>query len=102
MTFEPSRPYTIQDKDQENVIELQSVKPLENWYKATIKSQKLSPTLQDQFDQIESHVKAHDFKSVQKLESEIISKNLSIKELDQVLSEIQIGKKNTIFFKIAE
>ena len=100
MTFDKTKDYTIQDAGQANVIELKSIKPLENWYKGEIKSQKLTSSLENQFKEIEQFIKSRDFKSVQKIESEIISKQLIIKEIGQTLSEIQMGKKNTIYFKI--
>jgi len=100
MTFDTSKAYTIHDKDQANVIELQSIRKIENWFQAKIKSQQLTSSLQEQFDEIELSIKERDFKTVQRLESQILSHHLQIKELGQKLSEIQMGKKNTIYFKI--
>lgn len=102
MTFDTTKAYTILDENELNFIELQSVKKIENWFQAKIKSQKLSETLQGQFNEIELSIKERDFKTVQRLEQQILEHHLKIKELGQKLSEIQMGKKNTIYFKMVE
>ena len=102
MPFDISKGYTILDEKELNVIELQSIRQIENWFQAKITSRKLTETLEGQFREIEHSIKARDFKAVQKIESEILSQHLKIKELDQVLCEIQMGKKDTIYFKIKE
>lgn len=102
MPFDISKGYTILDENELNVIELQSIRQIENWFQATIKSRKITESLQAQFNEIETSIKQRDFKTVQKIELEIISQQLKIKELGQALSEIQMGKKDIIYFKIAE
>lgn len=102
MQFDITKAYTILDENELNTIELQSVKKIENWFQAKIKSQKLTDTLQGQFNDIESSIKERDFKSVHRLEQQILEHHLKIKELGQKLSEIQMGKKDTIYFKIFE
>lgn len=102
MTFDTSKAYTIQDKTEANTIELQSIRQVENWFQAKIKSQQLTDGLKSQFDEIELSIKERDFKTVQRLESQILSHHLQIKELGQKLSEIQMGKKNMIYFKVVE
>ena len=101
MQFDNTKPYTILCENEANVIELQAVKPLENWFKAKIVSQQLTDFLQQQFNEVEHHIKARDFKNVQRIESEILSQQLKVKELGQPITEIQMGKKNIIYFKVA-
>ncbi len=102
MTFDTSKEYTILDENELNSIELKSIRKIENWFQAKITSQNLTTSLQDQFNEIEHSIKERDFKTVQRLETQILSHQLKIKELGQRLSEIQMGKKNTIYFKIIE
>ncbi len=100
MPFDNSKGYTINDDKELNVIELQSIRKIENWFQAKIKSRKLTESLQGQFNEIEHSIKERDFKTAHKIESQILSQDLKIKELGQKLSEIQMGKKDTIYFKI--
>ena len=102
MPFDISKGYTILDENESNVIELQSIRKIENWFQAKIISRKITEALQTQFNEIEASIKQRDFKTVQKIELQILSQQLKIKELDQRLLEIQMGKKDLIYFKIAE
>lgn len=102
MPFDISKAYTILDKKELNIIELQSIRKIENWFQAKIKSRKLTESLQEQFNEIEISIKERDFKTVQQIESAILAQQLKIKELNQGVSEIQMGKKDTIYFKITE
>jgi hypothetical protein len=102
MPFDISKGYTILDENESNVIELQSIRKIENWFQAKIISRKITEALQSQFNEIEASIKQRDFKTVQKIELQILSQQLKIKELDQRLLEIQMGKKDLIYFKIAE
>lgn len=102
MPFDISKGYTILDENELNVIELQSIRKIENWFQAKIKSRKITDSLQAQFNEIETSIKQRDFKTVQKIEHQILSQQLKIKEINQRLLEIQMGKKDTIYFKIAE
>jgi hypothetical protein len=100
MTFDNTKAYTIQCKSAQNQIELQAIIPLENWFKAKVVSQHLSDFLQQQFNEVEQCIKTRNFKQAKRLESEILAQEFKIKELGHTLSEIQMGKKNTIYFKI--
>lgn len=100
MPFEKSKAYTIHDAQQQSVIELNSIKPIENWFQAKIQSRRLSNDLEQQFQEIELCIKERDFKSVQKIEAQILAQKLIIKELGRNLREIQMGKKDLIYFKI--
>lgn len=101
MTFDNTKAYTIQCKTAQNKIELQAIKPLENWFKAKVISQQLTDFLQQQFNEIEQFVKARDYKNARRAESEILAQEFKIKELGHSLTEIQMGKKNTIYFKLS-
>ncbi len=101
MPFDTAKDYTIHD-GEENVIELKSIRKVENWFQGKIKSCKLSDSLEEQFNEIEIKIKERDFKTVHKIENQILSHDLVVKELGQKLSEIQMGKKDTIYFKITD
>lgn len=99
MNIDVSKEYTILDQSESNIIELQSIRRIENWFQAKIKSRKITESLQVQFDDIEASIKDRDFKEAQRIESAILQQ-LKIKELDQPLSEIQMGKKDMLYFKV--
>ncbi len=100
MDFDTTKEYTILDNSESNIIEVKSIRRIENWFQGKIKSRKISESLQVQFDEIESSIQQRDFKAVQRIESDILSQGLKIKELDKILSEIQMGKKDTLYFKV--
>lgn len=100
MTFDHTRAYTIQCKSAQNQIQLQAIKPLENWFKAKVVSQQLTDFLQQQFNEVEQCIKIRDFKKAKRVESEILAQEFKIKELGHSVGEIQLGKKNTIYFKL--
>ena len=100
MTFDSKKAYTIQCKSLQNKIELKSIKPIENWYRAKVVSKHLTGFLQEQLDEIDKHVKLKDFKSVKRLESELNANQFIISELEQGIAELQLSKKDVLYFKL--
>lgn len=101
MSLIGNQKYVIADTAKNFVGEISSVKQVENWYVANIKQLELSENIKLEFDEIESSIKKQDFSHASKLEKRIIGYNLEIKETGQKLSEIQLGKRKKIYFKLS-
>ena len=100
MTVAENNSYFIIDGKKNKIGEILSVKKVENWYTGKVKDLELPENLKILFQEVEKHIKNHDFSATKKTEAEILNHKLQIKETGQVLSDIQLGFKEKIFFKL--
>lgn len=101
MSIAENSSYFIVDKEENQIGEILSVKKVENWYTGKVKNLVLPEALERLFEEVEKHVKNHDFSASRKIEEEILSHQLKIKETGEVFSDVQLGGfGGKIFFKI--
>ncbi len=100
MSLVENNSYSIIDKEQNQIGEIISVKKVENWYSGKVKNLTLPKPLETLFSEVEKHIKNHDFSASKKTEAEILNHKLQIKETGQLFSDIQLGFKGTIYFKV--
>lgn len=100
MSLVENNSYSIIDKEQNQIGEIISVKKIENWYSGKVKNLALPKPLETLFSEVEKHIKNHDFSATKKTEAEILNHKLRIKETGQHFSDIQLGFKGTIYFKV--
>ena len=92
--------YLITDQQQNKIGEILKVKKVENWYTGKVKDLALPENLQQLFQDVEKHIKNQDFSASRKIEKEILDFKLQIKETGQIFSDIQLGFKEKIYFKL--
>lgn len=102
MPFTDTNTYTIQDKENSSAIQIKSIKRVENWYKCKIENLSLSEQLSNLFTEVEEKIKKREFALVNQIETQILSHALTVKETQHRINEIQMGKKQDLYFKIEE
>ena len=100
--FKKGVDYSIVDDAKNKVIEIYNVKRVDNWYSASVRQLTLTDKLDELFNKVEALIKSRDIKSMLLVEKEIMTCGLKIEETDDTLNEIHLGKKNKVYFKIAE
>ncbi len=100
MSIAENNSYFIVDDKKNQIGEILSVKKIENWYTGKVKNLTLPESLDLLFREVEKHIKNHDYSDTKKIEEEILNHKLQIKETGQVFSDIQLGFKEKIFFKL--
>ncbi len=100
MSIVENNSYSIIDKEKNQIGQVLSVKKVENWYTGKVKNLTLPESLEKLFKEVEKHIKNHDFSATKKTEAEILNHKLQIKETGQVFSDVQLGFKDTIYFKL--
>ncbi len=100
MSIAENNSYLIIDKEKNQIGEIFSVKKVENWYTGKVKNLSLPEKLNLLFQEVETHIRNQDFSATKKAEEEILSYKLQIKETGQIFSDIQLGFKEIIFFKV--
>ena len=100
MTIAENNSYFIVDDKKNKIGEILSVKKVENWYTGKVKDLNLPDNLKTLFQEVEKHIKNHDFSATKKTEAEILNHKLQIQETGQIFSDIQLGFKETIYFKL--
>jgi hypothetical protein len=100
MSIAENNSYLIVDKEKNQIGEILSVKRVENWYNGKVKNLALPENLNLLFQEVEKHIKNHDFSASKKTEKEILGHQLQIKETGQIFSDIQLGFKEIIYFKL--
>ena len=100
MSIAENNSYLIVDKEKNQIGEIISVKKVENWYTGKVKNLSLPEKLNLLFQEVERHIKNQDFSATKKAEEQILDYKLQIKETGQIFSDIQLGFKEIIFFKV--
>ena len=100
MSIAENNSYFIIDKEQNQIGEILSVKKVENWYSGKVKNLELPENLEHLFQEVEKHIKNHDFSATKEIEKAILNYKLQIKETGQIFSDIQLGFKEKIYFKL--
>jgi hypothetical protein len=100
MAIVENNSYFIVDDQKNQIGEILSVKKIENWYTGKVKNLALPESLDLLFREVEKHIKNHDYSATKKTEEEILNHKLQIKETGQIFSDIQLGFKEKIFFKL--
>ena len=102
MSIVENNSYSIVDKEKNQIGQIVSVKKVENWYTGKVKNLTLPKPLELLFKEVEKHIKNHDFSATKKTEEQILAHKLQIKETGQLMSDVQLGFKDTIYFKIED
>jgi hypothetical protein len=100
MSIVENNSYFIIDKEKNQIGEVLSVQKVENWYTGKVKNLILPDPLKQLFQEVEKHIKNHDYSASKKVEEQILNHQLQIKETGQILSDIQLGFKEKIYFKL--
>lgn len=103
MDIDKKATYSLIDKDENVIGEVSAIKQVENWYIGKVTDLSFPDALNEIFQEIDVLLKKKDFTAVRVLEKQIEEYEFKLKELDQVLSEFQLGKKKKkVYFKIPE